>query len=77
MSEHLGKNLRYLRKQKGKSCAAVAREFFTDDREVINFRNSLNHWENDRVKPSLNTLVDLANYYGVDVGELITKNLRK
>ena len=72
---HLSKNLKHLRKQLGKSGAAVASDFFKDEREIINFRNSLNHYENGRVNPNLTTIIDLANYYGVEVGDLITKDL--
>ena len=60
----IGNFLRILRKEKGKTQEQLAETFGVSSRSV-------SRWENGNTLPDLGLLVELADYYGVDVREII------
>ena len=62
--EKIGGFLRDLRKEKGQTQEALSEMFGVSSRSV-------SRWENGKTMPDLATLVELADYYGVDIKEII------
>ena len=63
-------NLRFLRKKAGKTQHEVGEEL------GINFK-SLGQWETGLVTPrKLEVFEELANYYGVGLGDLLSKDIK-
>lgn len=60
----IGGFLRELRKEKGLTQEALAEKFGVSSRSV-------SRWENGNTMPELSILVDLADYYEVDIREII------
>ena len=60
----IGNFLRELRKEKGKTQEEIAGMYNVSSRSV-------SRWENGITLPDLGTLVELADYYEVDIKELI------
>ncbi len=60
----IGNFLRSLRKEKGLTQEQLAEQFYVSDRTV-------SRWENGNNMPDLSILVELADYYDVDIRELI------
>ena len=60
----IGAFLRFLRKEKGKTQEELAELFGVSSRSV-------SRWENGNTMPDLGILVELADYYNVDIGEII------
>ncbi len=65
LSEIIGKNLMTLRKAKGMTQMQLAEEIHYSDK-------SISKWENGYALPSIDVLMDLAQYYGVTVDYLCT-----
>ncbi|MCM1165852.1 MAG: helix-turn-helix transcriptional regulator [Lachnospiraceae bacterium] len=61
----IGGFLRELRKEKGLTQEELAEKFGLSSRSV-------SRWENGNTMPDLGMLVELADFYGVDIGELIS-----
>ena len=71
----IGNFLRELRKEKGQTQEEIANMFGVSSRSV-------SRWENGNTMPDLGILVELADYYDVDIRELIdgerkTENMDK
>ncbi len=65
----LAKNLRYLRKKNGLSQREME--------EVLNLsRQAYSNYERCERTPDLDTLVRLAQFYGVSIDDLVLKNMR-
>jgi len=60
----IGNFLRELRKEKGKTQEEIASMYGVSSRSV-------SRWENGNTMPDLATLVELADYYGVSIVEII------
>ena len=63
----VAENIKTLRKAKHYSQKELARQCFTGEKVIWSY-------ENLRVLPSLDRLVDMANVFNVDVAYLITKH---
>ena len=62
--EKMGKFLRQLRKEQGLTQEELAEKFYTSSRTV-------SRWERGKTPPDLNTLIELADFYDVDIREII------
>ena len=62
--QKVGSFLKELRQEKGITQEQLAEEFHTTNRSV-------SRWENGRNMPDISLLVELADFYDVDVRELI------
>ena len=62
--EKIGAFLRELRKDKGQTQEEIAEKFGTSSKSV-------SRWENGKTLPDLAMLVELADYYEVDIKEII------
>ena len=62
--QKMGEFLRELRKEKGLTQEELAEKFYTSSRTV-------SRWETGKIMPDLNTLIELADFYEVDIRELI------
>ena len=62
--QRMGEFLRQLRKEKGLTQEELAEKFYTSSRTV-------SRWETGKIMPDLNTLIDLADFYDVDIREII------
>ena len=62
--EKIGKFLKDLRKEKGKTQEEIAEMYGISSRSV-------SRWENGNTLPDIGILVELADYYDVDVREII------
>lgn len=62
--KNIGSFMKELRKQKGLTQEQLAKKFNVSDRTV-------SRWENGNNMPDLSILVELADYYDVDIRELI------
>ena len=62
--QRMGEFLRQLRKEKGLTQEELAEKFYTSSRTV-------SRWETGKIMPDLNTLIELADFYQVDIKELI------
>lgn len=62
--QKMGEFLKQLRKEKGLTQEELAEKFYTSSRTV-------SRWETGKTIPDLNTLIELADFYDVDVRELI------
>lgn len=62
--EKIGKFLKDLRKEKGKTQEEIAEMYGISSRSV-------SRWENGNTLPDIRILVELADYYDVDVREII------
>ena len=66
----IGAFLKELRKEKGLTQAQVAEKFGTTDR-------SISRWETGRNLPDISLLVEIAEFYDIDVRELINGERRR
>ena len=62
--QRMGEFLRQLRKEKGLTQEELAEKFYTSSRTV-------SRWETGKIMPDLNTLIELADFYDVDIREII------
>ena len=62
--QKMGDFLKLLRKEKGLTQEELAEKFYTSSRKV-------SRWETGKTIPDLNTLIDLADFYDVDIREII------
>ena len=62
--EKIGGFLRDLRKEKGQTQEALAEQFGVSSKSV-------SRWETGKTRPDLATLVELADYYEVDIKEIL------
>lgn len=62
--EKMGEFLRQLRKEQGLTQEELAEKFYTSSRTV-------SRWERGKTPPDLNTLIELADFYDVDIREII------
>ena len=62
--EKMGKFLRQLRNEQGLTQEELAEKFYTSSRTV-------SRWERGKTPPDLNTLIELADFYDVDIREII------
>ena len=60
----MGEFLKSLRKEKGLTQEELAEKFYTSSRTV-------SRWETGKTLPDLNTLIELADFYNVDIREII------
>ena len=67
--KHLGKNLLYLRKSAGLQQAQMPNEIGIS-------RATWSNYENDISEPNIETLIEIANYFGIGLTELITDDLQ-
>jgi transcriptional regulator with XRE-family HTH domain len=65
---YLSQNLKYLREKKGMSQDELGEEL-----GVI--KQTISSWENSKANPSIETIVKLAEYFGVSLDELVLKDL--
>ena len=64
----LGKNIRYIRIQKG-----LSQEQFADDLKVS--RSRISSYEENRAKPPIRFIIDLSNYVNISIDILLKKKL--
>jgi transcriptional regulator with XRE-family HTH domain len=65
----LSQNLRYLRKKMGQSQAVIS--------ELVGKKqNTIGNWENAVSEPTISELAKLAQYFGVSIQDLLTKDLQ-
>lgn len=62
--QKIGEFLKYLRKDKGLTQKQLAEHFCVSSRTV-------SRWENGNNMPDVDILIDLADFYGIDIRELI------
>ena len=62
--QKMGEFLKNLRKEKGLTQEDLAEKFYTSSRTV-------SRWETGKTIPDLNTLIELADFYNVDIREII------
>lgn len=62
--QKMGEFLKNLRKEKGLTQEELAEKFYTSSRTV-------SRWETGKTPPDLNTLIELADFYDVDIREII------
>ena len=62
--QKMGEFLKNLRKEKGLTQEELAEKFYTSSRTV-------SRWETGKTPPNLNTLIELADFYNVDIREII------
>ena len=62
--QKMGEFLKQLRKEKGLTQEELAEKFYTSSRTV-------SRWETGKTMPDLNTLIELADFYDVDIREII------
>ena len=62
--QKMGEFLKQLRKEKGLTQEELAEKFYTSSRTV-------SRWETGKTPPDLNTLIELADFYNVDIREII------
>ena len=62
--QKMGEFLKNLRKEKGLTQEELAEKFYTSSRTV-------SRWETGKTPPDLNTLIELADFYNVDIREII------
>ena len=62
--QKMGEFLKVLRKEKGLTQEELAEKFYTSSRTV-------SRWETGKTLPDLNTLIELADFYDVDIREII------
>jgi transcriptional regulator with XRE-family HTH domain len=65
---YLAQNLKYLREKKGLTQEELSTKF-----EVC--QRSVGYWENSDRTPDIETIVKLAEYFGVSLDELVLKDL--
>lgn len=66
---YLAQNLKYLREQKGLNQNDLA--------EVLGVkRSTVGNWEIEKREPELNTLVHIAEFFGVTLDDLVLKDLK-
>jgi transcriptional regulator with XRE-family HTH domain len=65
----LPNNLRYLRKKIGQSQSFISKL-------VEKKQNTIGNWENAVSEPTLSELAKLAQYFGVSIQDLLTKDLQ-
>lgn len=64
----LGKNIRYIRVQKG-----LSQEQFADDLKVS--RSRISSYEENRATPPISFIIDLSNYVNISIDILLKKKL--
>ena len=62
--QKMGEFLKLLRKENGLTQEELAEKFYTSSRTV-------SRWETGKTPPDLNTLIELADFYNVDIREII------
>ena len=62
--QNMGEFLKQLRKEKGLTQEELAEKFYTSSRTV-------SRWETGKTMPDLNSLIELADFYDVDIREII------
>ena len=62
--QKMGEFLKLLRKENGLTQEELAEKFYTSSRTV-------SRWETGKTIPDLNTLIELADFYDVDIREII------
>ena len=62
--QKMGEFLKQLRKEKGLTQEELAEKFYTSSRTV-------SRWETGKTMPDLNSLIELADFYDVDIREII------
>lgn len=72
MNTYFSQNLQYLRK---KLPNKVSQEKLAEEMDIK--KPTLGSYESGRTEPKYADLIKLANYYGVNVGDLLTKDLAK
>jgi transcriptional regulator with XRE-family HTH domain len=72
MNTYFSRNLQYLRK---KLPNKVSQERLAEEMDIK--KPTLGSYESGRTEPKYADLIKLANYYGVNVGDLLTKDLAK
>ena len=68
MPVSLGETLKRLRMKQGLSQQQMADTFHID-------RSSISNWESDRRVPDINTITQLADFFNINVNELVTANM--
>ena len=68
--QKMGEFLKQLRKEKGLTQEELAEKFYTSSRTV-------SRWETGKTMPDLNTLIELADFYDVDIREIIDGERKK
>jgi transcriptional regulator with XRE-family HTH domain/signal peptidase I len=67
---HFATNLRFLRKRIGKTQDGLSSELGIGRTTIANYESGVS-------EPSLDTLMTFAKYFGVDIGEMLSKNVEK
>ena len=62
--QKMGEFLKVLRKEKGLTQEELAEKFYTSSRTV-------SRWETGKTPPDLNALIELADFYNIDIREII------
>lgn len=62
--QKMGEFLKQLRKEKGLTQEELAEKFYTSSRTV-------SRWKTGKIMPDINTLIELADFYDVDIREII------
>lgn len=71
VENHFASNLRYLRKQRNMEQLELARKLGKRHSSTIS------GWEKGDYTPTLNTLVEIANVFGVDLNTLVNYNWKE
>lgn len=66
----IGKTLKELRKARGITQEELAQKFYVTDRSV-------SRWETGSNLPDISTLIELADFYDVDIREIIDGEIKK
>jgi transcriptional regulator with XRE-family HTH domain/signal peptidase I len=67
---HFPSNLRFLRKRSGKTQDGLSSELGIGRTTIANYESGVS-------EPNMETLLTFAKYFGVDIGEMIAKNVEK
>lgn len=67
---HFASNLKFLRKRSGKTQDGLSSELGIGRTTIANYEAGIS-------EPNIETLMVFANYFGVDIGEMIAKNVEK
>ena len=67
---HFSANLKFLRKRSGKTQDGLSSELGIGRTTIANYESGVS-------EPNMETLLSFANYFGVDIGEMISKNVEK
>ena len=67
---YLARNLKYLRKKSGKTQDALSSEIKIGRTTIANYEAGIS-------EPNVDTLLTFSNYFGISVGDLLSKNMEK